>query len=108
MRATVYERTYFIFRIMATSIQIIVNFSMMVMMFKHPRNTNQHESVLVVKKDLVYLVNKSNRSSMMITDAGELNWTFDQRKSQERYSKHIDDMVDNQMLSIIGAIMTLG
>ena len=102
-----YDRMLFSVQTFTCIFEIIVNVSMMVMMFRHPRKTSQHELVLTVKRDLIYLVNQSRDSSQLVDQIDSLNGTMEMRRSHDRYSKHLDEMVDNQMRQIIGAILTL-
>ena len=66
---------------------------MMIMIVKHQRNVDQHELVVNVKKDLVYLVNHHQESSLCVEEGSDIQTALDLRRQRERYNEYIDDAV---------------
>ena len=63
--------------------------------------------MLTVKKNLVYLVNYRDRSSMVVDEASNLDSALKEKRRRARYMEHIDDVVTNQMRQVISALLTL-
>ena len=66
MDTTRYDRLSYGLTIPASTLQITLNACMMIMIVKHQRKVDQDELVLNVKKDLVYLVNHYQESSLCV------------------------------------------
>ena len=77
------------------------------MIFKHQRGSSSDELVLTVKNKIVTLVNPREnafRTEDLLTFETDC---LEESKRSKKYEAHVDEMVTNQMLEIIGAILAV-
>ena len=77
------------------------------MIFKHQRGSSSDELVLTVKNKIVTLVNP-RKNAFRTKDLSTFETDCpDELRRSKKYEAHVNEMVTNQMLEIIGAILAV-
>ena len=109
VNAQKYDRAIYCFNMFNSIFWGFMNFCMMRMIVSHSRSMQNEEKVLTVRNEMLIFINNSSHESTRLRDSSHLDSMI---RSQElspnqTYQEHLDEVVDEHMRSIIGAIISL-